>query len=295
MDEGYYISCCSSSDLSTAYFSGRRVKYVCFHFELDDVDYLDDMGESIAPEELFDRMLKGASTKTSQVSVGEYEEFFEQMLREGKDILHITLSSGISGTLNSALLAAENLREKYPERKIYVEDSLAASSGYGLLVDSLCDLRDQGMDIDSLRSWLLNNRLRVQHWFFSTDLTFFIRGGRISKAAGVVGTVLGICPLMNVDSKGRLAVIEKVRGKTRVMKRVIEKIRANTEDGNLRGRCFISHSMCEEDAVTMADMIKNSFPTLKDEIFIYPIGATIGCHTGPGTIAIFFLGKPRDN
>ena len=186
----YVLSCCSTADLSDEYFKKRNIPYVCFHFELGGIDYLDDCGKSVTPEEMFERMDAGEDTKTSQVSVGEYSAHFEQFLKEGKDILHLTLSTGISGTYNAACIAANELKEKYPDRKLYIVDSLAASSGFGLLVDKLADMRDAGVGIDELHAWAEDNKLRLHHWFFSTDLTYYIRGGRVSKVAGFFGTAL---------------------------------------------------------------------------------------------------------
>lgn len=292
----YYLSCCSTADLSKEHFDRRNIRYICFHFELAGQDYLDDLGQSVPPETLYRRMSEGADTKTSQIAISEYEEYFEAMLREGKDVLHLTLSSGISGTYNSACIARDELKEKYPDRKIYVVDSLAASSGYGLLMETLADMRDSGMKLDALHDWLNENRLRLQHWFFSTDLTFYIRGGRISKTSGFIGTVLSICPLLNVDFEGRLIPREKIRTKKKVIERIVEQMEANAQDGtDYAGKCFISQSACLEDAQAVAALIEERFPNLKGNVKIYPIGATIGSHTGPGTVALFFWGKKREN
>ncbi len=239
----YYLSCSSTADLSKERFEQRNIRYICFHFELAGRDYLDDLGQSVPPETLYRRMSEGADTKTSQITIGEYEEYFETMLKEGKDVLHLTLSSGISGTYNSACIARDELSVKYPERKIYVVDSLAASSGYGLLMETLADMRDSGMELDVLHDWVNENRLRLQHWFFSTDLTFYIRGGRISKTSGFIGSVLSICPLLNVDFEGRLIPREKIRTKKKVIERIVEQMEANAQDGTAyAGKCFISQS-----------------------------------------------------
>ena len=146
----YVLSCCSTADLSKERFVDRNIQVIYFHFMIGDEDYLDDCGESVPPKELFDRMGAGEVTKTSQVTVGEYISFFEEFLQEGKDILHISLSSGISGSYNSAVFAKNELEDRYPERKIYIVDSLGASSGYGLIMETLADMRDGGMGIDSL-------------------------------------------------------------------------------------------------------------------------------------------------
>lgn len=292
----YVLSCCSTADLSDEYFKKRNIPYVCFHFELGGIDYLDDCGKSVTPEEMFKRMDAGEDTKTSQVSVGEYSAHFEQFLKEGKDVLHLTLSTGISGTYNAACIAANELREKYPDRKLYIVDSLAASSGFGLLVDKLTDMRDAGVGIDELHAWAEDNKLRLHHWFFSTDLTYYIRGGRVSKVAGFFGTALNICPLLNVDFQGRLIPREKIHGKKKVIKRIVEKMEEFAEDGtNYSGKCFISQSACMDDAREVADLIEANFPKLSGKVEIFPIGATIGSHTGPGTVALFFWGKKRED
>lgn len=290
----YCISCCSTADLTKEYFDKRGIRYVCFHYELGGTDYLDDLGQTMPPAELYRRMLAGEDVKTSQVSIGEYADFFRKIFDEGKDILHLTLSSGISGSYNSACIAAEQVREEYPNRKIYVVDSLAASSGYGLLVDTLADRRDAGESIDELYAWVCENKKKLQHWFFTSDLTFFIRGGRVSKAAGFFGGMLGICPLLNVDYEGHLTAREKVRTKKKVIQRIVQKMEENAEGGlAYSGKCYICQSECMDDAKAVAMLVESRFLNLNGKVEIYPIGATIGTHTGPGTVALFFWGKER--
>jgi DegV family protein with EDD domain len=239
-------------------------------------------------------MVDGAETKTSQVTIAEYTEHFERLLQQGKDILHIAFSSGLSGTYNSARLAVDELQEKYPGQKIYLVDSMAASSGYGLIMETLADMRDAGKSIEELYNWIEENKLRLQHWFFSTDLTFYIKGGRVSKAAGMVGSVLNICPLLNVDYLGRLEPREKIRGKKKVISRIVEKMEEHAEDGHdYSGKCYISYSACLDDAMKVTSLIEEKFPKLKEQVRLYPIGATIGSHTGPGTVALFFWGDER--
>lgn len=292
----YILSCCSTADLSKEHFHKRDIQYVCFHFTLGDREYMDDLGESVPPAELYRRMVAGEDTKTSQVSVAEYEALFEKNLREGKDILHVTLSTGISGTYNSACVARDNLSERYPDRKIYVVDSLGASSGYGLIMETLADLRDAGMGIDELHQWIESHKLELHHWFFSTDLTFYIRGGRISKTAGFIGSVMGICPLLNMDNEGKLIPREKIRTKKKVIRKIVDKMEENARDGlDYSGKCFLSQSECMEDAREVAALVEERFPKLDGKVQIFPIGATIGSHTGPGTIALFFWGGERKN
>ncbi|MGN0244684.1 MAG: DegV family protein [Lachnospiraceae bacterium] len=290
----YILSCASTVDLTREQMKNRDLRYVCFHFNLDGKEYADDMGESVPAEELYQKMSGGAETKTSQVSVAEYLQHFEKLLQEEKDILHIEFSSGLSGSYNSAHLAIEELSEKYPNQKIYLVDSLGASSGYGLIMETLADMRDMGKGIDELYQWIEENKLRMHHWFFSADLSFYIKGGRISKTAGMVGTMLNICPLLNMDNVGKLKPREKIRGKRKVIERIVEMMAVHAEEGlSYHGKCYICHSACIEDAKTVAALVEAKFPNLQEKVKIYPIGATIGSHTGPGTLALFFWGDKR--
>lgn len=290
----YVISCCSTVDLTSEWLAKRDIASVDFNFKLGDTWYKDDFGVSVPPAELYKRMLAGENATTSQVSAGDYIEFFKSFLEQGKDILHVTLSSGISKTINSAQLAAKELSDQFPDRTIHVVDSLCASAGYGLLMDRLADLRDEGMGLDELAQWTEDHRLEVNHLFFSSDLTFFVKGGRVTPFAGAVGGVLKICPLMHVATDGSLQVKEKIRTKARTKRRILDCMIGLARDGKqYDGKVFISNSECLNDAQDVADEIQGAFANLQDgEVHIFPIGATIGCHTGPGTVALFFWGDP---
>lgn len=290
----FILSCCSTADLSKEHFEARDISYICFHYELDGVQYPDDLGQSMPFDQFYQAMANGSDTKTSQVNADEYEAYFRKFLEEGYDILHLTLSSGISSTINSAMIAKNTLQEEYPERKIYVVDSLGASSGYGLLMDQLADLRDKGKSIDQVFQYAEENKLKLNHWFFSTDLTFYIKGGRISKTAGAVGTLLNICPLLNMDNLGRLIPRYKIRTKKKVIAAIVEKMKEYADQGvNYPGKCYISQSACYEDARAVADLIEKDFLHLNGKVEINSIGTVIGSHTGPGTVALFFWGKER--
>lgn len=292
----YVISCCSTADLTKEHMEARDIKYACFHYELDGRQYLDDLGQSMSLPDFYKAMQNGAMTRTSQINQSEYMDYFRQFLDAGKDVLHCTLSSGISGTINSARLAKEALEEEYPDRKIYVIDSLAASSGVGLLMDKLADLRDSGMDIDTLAKWTEEHKLEVNHWFFSSDLTFYIRGGRISKTAGFIGGVLNICPFLNVSYKGELIVRDKIRTKKKAIREMLVKMQQLCEDGaDYSQKVYISNSACYDDAKAVADLIEAAFPKMNGKVEINDIGTTIGSHTGPGTVALFFWGKKRED
>lgn len=290
----YVLSGCSTADLSKEHFNRRNISYICFHYELDGKSYPDDLGQTMKFADFYQAMRNGADTRTYQINADEFCEYFEPMLAAGKDILHLCLSSGITGVLNSARIAQEIMQEKYPERKIYVVDSLAASSGFGLLLDTLADMRDEGKSIDELYAFAEEHKREVNHWFFTSDLTFFIKGGRVSKTAGFVGQVMNICPLLNVDYEGRLIPRQKVRTKKKVMLETVKKMEELAKDGlDYSGKCFISHSDCLEDAKAVAAMVEELFPKLNGKVLINDIGTTIGSHTGPGTVALFFWGAER--
>ncbi len=290
----FQLTCCSTADLTDELFSERNIAYVCFHFTMDGVEYADDLGKSVPFEEFYRRIAAGSMPVTSQVSTGDYITFWEPFLKEGKDILHVTLSSGISGTINSANTAKEELADKYPDRKILILDSLGASSGYGLFMIYLADLRDEGKTIDEVYEWGMANRLHMHHWFFSTDLTSYYRGGRISRTSAAVGTILGICPLMNMDDKGHLVPRRNVRLKKRVIQEIVKEMEAHAQGGTAySGKCMLSQSACIDDAKAVVALIEQKFPALKGKIIINWVGGVIGSHTGPGTVALFFMGDER--
>ncbi len=288
------LSCCSTADLTKEHFESRDINYICFHYTLDGKDYDDDLGQSVSFPDFYKALADGAETRTSQVNISEYLEYFSKLMSEGKDILHVCLSSGISGTINSARNAAAIAEERFPDRKIYIIDSLGASSGYGLIMDRLADLRDEGMSIDDLRDWVETNKLNLNHWFFSTDLTFYVKGGRISKTAGIFGGLLNICPLLNMDNLGRLIPRNKLRGKKNVISEIVKRMETYADGGtDYSGKCYISQAGCYEDAKIVADLVEEKFPKLNGKVEINSVGTTIGSHTGPGTVALFFWGKTR--
>ena len=290
----YVITCCSTADMPYDYFQKRNIPFVCFHFTLDGKEYPDDLGKTVPFDEFYRKIAAGALPTTSQVNVQEFIDFFDPYLAQGLDILHISLSSGLSGSYNSALLAGEQLLQKYPDRKILIVDSLGASSGSGLLVDLAADLRDGGASLDEVHSWVEENKLNIHHWFFSTDLAHYRRGGRISAVSATVGTILSICPLMNMNDQGQLIPREKVRGKKQVIAEIVRKMEEHAQNGvNYSGKCFISNSACYDDARRVSDLIEERFPHLNGKVMINSVGTVIGAHTGPGTVALFFVGDRR--
>lgn len=292
----YILSTCSTLDKDVEYVQRRCIEYIKFVFLTDGKENFDDLGQTLSADKFYQMMRDGVDTKTSQPNVDDYKNYFEKFLSEGKDVIHLNLSSGLSGAQTSAKIAKEELQEKYPERKLYVIDSLGASAGMGLLVDKMADLRDEGMSIDDLARWTEENKLKLHHWFFSTDLTFYVKGGRVSKVAGWFGTILNICPLLNMDNNGKLIPRQKIRGKSNVIKEIVKKMEQHADNGlNYSEKCFISHADCYDDARAVADLVEAKFPHLNGKVEISNIGTTIGSHTGPGTVALFFLGNERND
>ena len=290
----YVLSCCSTVDLTKDYLEKRNINYTCLHFEVDGKPYRDNFGEDISADDLYIAMSNGADTKTSQVNAGEFEDYFESILKEGKDILHLSISSGVSGTYNSANIAKMELEERYPERKIMIIDSLGGSSGSGMILEKMADMRDEGHDMEAIANWVEENKLNLQHWLFSTDLTHFVKGGRISKTSGFVGNLLNICPLITVNAEGQLTPYKKIRTKKKVIEALVSQMETFARNGlDYDEKCFICHSGCLEDAQKVASMIEERFINLKNSVEIFNIGPAIGCHAGPGTVGLFFWGETR--
>lgn len=290
----FSLTCCSTADMPLDFFRNNDIPFSCFHFIMDGKEYPDDLGQSMPFDVFYKKIADGAMPTTSQVNAEDYEKMWTPLLESGSDVLHITLSSGISGTINSAIVARETTLQKFPERKIIIVDSLGASSGYGLLVTEALRLRDSGASLEEAQRWLEDNKLRLHHWFFSTDLTSYVRGGRISKAAAMFGTILKICPLLNMNTSGELIPREKIRTKNKVISEVVERMERHAQDGlNYSGKCYISNSACYEDARAVADLVEKRFPKLDGKVLINSVGTVIGAHTGPGTVALFFFGDDR--
>ena len=287
----YVLSCCSTMDLRKGWAEEHGVNLVYAKFFLEGEAYQDDFYASISQAILFERMLSGKKSQTTQVNTEEYIDSFRKYLEKGQDIFHICLSSGVSGTYNSCHIAKDILLEEFPERKIEIVDSLMASSGYGLLVDKAYELKEKGLDMMNLRTEVEKWRNRLHGYFFTSDLRFFIQGGRVSKAAGFIGGLLKICPVLKITEEGTLKPIEKARGKKQAIENILSKME---KEGYLSTeKCFISHSACPQDAEKLAESIRERFHP-EGSIEIFDIGGTIACHTGPGTVSCFFFGKEKE-
>ena len=291
----YQLTCCSTADLDLETFEKFDLKYVPFTFHLDGKDYFDDYGKSMPIKEFYDAMRNASVPTTSQVSVGRYLDFWRPFLEAKQNILHLTLSSGISGSYNAALVASEEINSEYKDVKVVVIDSLCASSGYGLLMTKLAQKKKEGASFDELVAYASELRLLVQHWFFPSELTYLVRGGRVSKTSGFIGGALHICPLMNVDYKGHLIPRQKIRGKKKVMQAQIEMMKLHAQKGlDYDDLVYICNSDCMDDANYLKELVLANFPKVK-RVEIYSIGTVIGAHTGPGTLGLFFLGDKRED
>ncbi len=290
----YKITCGSTCDLTLEHLTQLGVNFVKYHYIIDGVEYLDDLYTSRSAKDFYDAIDGGAMPTTAQITPDELMDLFEPILQEGFDILHIEFSSGLSGSYRSALSAQEQMQKKYPDRKILVVDSLAASSGYGLLVDKAACLKQEGKNIDEVFAWLEENKLRLRHWFYTGNLAHFRRGGRVSGASAVIGSILGICPVMDVNGEGKLIVRKKVIGKRKTAHEMLRLMQNQVEnDIDYGEKCYMSHSRNFEEAQSLANMVEGYFPNLSGKVEINDIGAVIGSHTGPGTVALFFFSKEK--
>lgn len=290
----FALTCSSTADMPLSFYRDNDIRFACFHYLMDGREYLDNCGQSMPFDEFYQKIASGSKPTTSQVTAADYEKMWRPLLNAGTDVLHITLSSGLSGTINSAKAARDNLLPKFPGRRIEIIDSLGASSGYGLLVTCACQLRDEGKSLDEAVRWVEENKLRVHHWFFSTDLSSYFRGGRISRSSAMFGTILHICPLLNMNTEGRLIPREKIRTKKKVINEIVKRMEQHAQGGlDYSGKCYISQSACWDDARAVADLVETRFPKLDGKVLINSVGTVIGSHTGPGTVALFFLGDDR--
>lgn len=285
----YVIYTDSSCDLKKDLLKSFDVnaESLTFRFVDEDKEYGNDDMEI---EEFYNRMKEGGVAKTAAINTQTFFDSFEKILTEGKDVLYIGFSSGLSTTFNSARLAALELNEKYPERKVLVIDSLCASAGLGLLVSLAVDEKKKGKSIDEVYSYIESIKLNICHWFTVDDLVYLKRGGRVSPTVAFVGNMLGIKPVLHVDNDGHLINITKVRGRKASIIALADKYTELALDKE-NSRVYISHAFCEADAKELSKIIEERHG-VKAEV-ITDVGTVIGAHSGPGTLALFFLGKER--
>ncbi len=287
----YRITTDSTSDLPYQFYEENGIEVIGLSFLLDGQEYNESKDIKMSSKEFYDLLRSGKTATTMQVNTFEFVEFVEPFLAAGEDVLHVAFSSGLSGTYESSMRGAQELAEKYPDRTLIIIDTLAASMGEGLLVNYAIENRKNGMSIRENADWLEENKLHLCHWFTVDDLMHLHRGGRVSKASAIFGSLLGIKPVLHVDNEGHLILVSKSRGRAASIDALVNKLKETANDDITDQIVFISHGDCLEDAELLAEKIRNTVGTSR--FIISNVGAVIGSHSGPGTLALFFLGKQR--
>lgn len=291
----YMLTCESTVDIYKEELEELKVPYINYFYYLDEEMFETDISKDFSYDYFYKSIEEGKVPKTTQVNAERYSEFFTPFLENGFDVLHVTFSSGLSGSNNSANLAAKELRKKYPNNKIEIIDSLAGCSGYGLLIRELANRKNkEKYGMDELIEWLKDNKMSLNHWFYTTDISHFIRGGRVNKIEGIIGKRLSICPLMDVSVNGEIIPRYKIIGKKRVMKKAIDQMEKLAYGGlNYTGKCYVAHANDLEEATKLKEAIEARFLYLEEPVKIYPAGAITASHAGPGAIGVFFFGEKR--
>lgn len=294
MNLNFQLSCESTVDLPYEYVVKRNMSVIFYSYVIDGVEYEDNMERSVEARKKFYNLIKGGSMpSTSQINEYKYEEYFENLLKQG-DVLHITLGTGMTPSYKNACIAAKVLKDKYPDRKLVIVDSLCSSGGYGLLVDYCADLRDEGKCIEEIKDWVENNCNKVHHQFFSTNLKYFRRSGRVSGPSAIVGSILKICPLMRLNQEGKIVAYDKVRLTKNAIKETVLTIVNNIQNGKeYDGKMFIYHSESIELAKELEKEIIEQIPNMNSRIKMLNIGNIIASHCGSGTVAVSFIGNER--
>lgn len=290
MNRDYVIIADSTNDLPVEFVKENNVDIIPLLYEIDGVAYGRDKDLSI--KEFYDKMREGAPTKTAAANMEEIGERFEKWAKEGKDVLFMCLSSGISSTVNNAFICKDEIEEKYPDCKMMVMDSLCASGGQGMLLYRAVMNKKNGMSVEDNLKDLENIKLNIVHKFTVEDLVYLQRGGRISKAAATIGTMINLKPLLHVDNEGKLVAESKVRGRKKSLQTMVKEMGAAM--GSWKDKqdiIIICHADVEDDVNYTADLIREMYNP--GEVIISGITPTIGAHSGPGTIAIFFMGDIR--
>ena len=287
----YVILTDSSADLTAELAAELGVEVIPLSFTMEDKTYFNyPDNRDIDPADFYARLRGGAMATTAAVNVADYTEAMEPILKEGKDVLVLAFSSGLSATCHSAQIAAGELMEQYPDRKVYVVDTLCASLGQGLLVWYAANLKKQGKTMEEVRDWTEEHKLNLCHWFTVDDLHFLKRGGRISAATAVLGSMLHIKPVLHVDDEGHLINMGKARGRGASLTALVDHMEETAIDPASQV-VFISHGDCLADAEKVAGDVKKRLGV--KEVVINHVGPVIGAHSGPGTLALFFLGSRR--
>ncbi|MGL5380726.1 DegV family protein [Clostridium sp.] len=281
-------SCC---DLPIEWIKENKVEVMPIKVNINGVEVNDDLGQSLSYKEFYNKIRNAEKASTSQVNSYEFEAVFEKYIKQGKKVIYLGFSSGLSGCINSAILARESLKEKYDDLDIEIIDSKCASLGLGAMVYYLVNILNENKDCKEAVNWIENNKLKLNHWFTVDDLNHLKRGGRLSAAKAIVGTMLNVKPIMNVDDDGKLQPVEKTKGRKKSLKVLKDKLKSKIIDSE-KQTIFISHGDAQEEAEYLKELILSEVK-VKD-VVINNIGPAVGTHSGPGTIALFFLGEKRN-
>jgi len=291
----FILSSESVMDRPYAWAQSRDISVIFYKYEVDGKTFEDNMERDPAATEEFYRYIdEGHIPTTSQINQFTYEEYFRSLLAQGKDVLHLCLSTGFTGSYNNAVNAAEELKEEFPDRKLYVVDTYCGSCGLGYYMEFVADKRDEGLSIDELYQWAMDFRLKVHHIFTNPDLSYFKRTGRLTGPAATLASVLNIVPVMHLNGEGRLIAYDKYRGKKKAYQHFMDEMARLADGGeDYCGRLAIGHARCPEDVEMIKQMLMERFPKA-GEPAIYNIGPIIVSHCGPGTISFYFIGKERE-
>lgn len=286
----FLISTDSTASLPKDFLEENNIAIHPLHYIVDGTEYGMDIGKELTDKEFYDGIRAGKLPTTSATNPDFIQKTMTEQIKKGYDVLHIGFSSGISSSFANASMCAEQLMEDYPDCRIRVVDSLSAECGQALIVYKAVEMKKQGKTLDEIAEWIEKNKNNVVHHFTVSDLFHLVRGGRLSKSTAIIGTALSIQPILHVDDEGKLATIEKARGRKKAMRKLVDTITENTE-GIETKEVFISHSDCEDEAQALCDMVKEHYPNVKT--MILPISPTVGAHTGVGTLVISYFGNKR--
>ena len=280
----------SACDLTRDYIKNNNIGLLSLILNLNGQAIKDDLGETLSYKDFYNKMREGTTPTTSQINAHEFEEEFIKYIKNGDSIIYISLSSSLSGTFNSANIAKNNLKDEYPNANIYLVDSLSVSVGQGLLVAKACEMRDSGIGAEEIVNWLEENKRKVIHSILIDDLNHLKRGGRISGATAAIGGLLNIKPTLFLDDEGKLIQGEKIKGKKKALRFLVNEVREKAVDTE-NEILYICHGDCLEEAETLRDMILEEVK-FKNVIINY-VGNVVGAHAGPGVLAAVFLGSNR--
>lgn len=287
----FVLSTESTSDLPQSYLAEHDIACYDMAGTVGDFEFGGTSGNSLDIRDFFDRMRNGAKTMTTQVNLAEAERFMEGFLKQGKDVLHMAFSSALSGTYNNFVAAAEKLRPLYPNNKIMVVDTRAASLGEGLFVHFVNKKAEEGISIEEAYDYAMSIRDDICHYFVVDDLEYLYRGGRVKKSAAVIGTLLRIKPVLHVDLEGRLIPLKKVMSRRKSLNALVDYMK--TKFDGWSDDVFISHGDCEDEAEYVANLVTEKIGVPREKIMINHLGPVIGSHSGPGTVALFFHGRNK--